>query len=273
MGEIISALKRARHGDDDRHLAAERNRSAAPTDSSADGGRPDATSRNGEDPAAGDLLVTAEDRTHVSEQFRVLRTRIELAGPGLYMLTSALDQEGKTLCAANLTIALSMGMESKVLVVDADLRHPSIGASFGVGERRGLVDCLNGRADWRDCIVDTRYRGVSILPAGRPSSLAPELLASRRMTATIDELKEEFRDHFLIIDAPPLLLTSDPLVLARHMDRILLVVRAGVTPRAAVTKAVEVLGSENIFGVIFNGAQETFSHHYYYGGRYPYANR
>lgn len=283
MSEIFEALKKAQRQVDERHLPAERthaggNGSAPPAalsptaadDVRGKAARNGSVARNGKAPVSTDLLVTADDRTHVSEQFRVLRTRVELAGPGLYMLTSALDQEGKTLCAANLTVALSMGMESEVLVVDADLRHPSVGARFGAHGQRGLVDCLNGKADWRDCIMSTRYRGVSVLPAGRPSSLAPELLASSRMEKTIDELKREFPDHFLIVDAPPLLLTSDPLVLARHMDRILLVVRAGVTPRAAVIKAVEVLGPEHIFGVIFNGAQEHFSHRYYYGGRYPY---
>lgn len=277
MSEIFEALKKAQRQVDERHLPTERthagtNGSAPPAVPSpaADAAPRGRAARNGKAPASSDLLVTADDQTHVSEQFRVLRTRVELAGPGLYMLTSALDQEGKTLCAANLTVALSMGMESEVLVIDADLRHPSVGARFGANGQRGLVDCLNGKADWRACITSTPYRGVSVLPAGRPSSLAPELLASSRMTAIIDELKAEFPDHFLIVDAPPLLLTSDPLVLARHMDRILLVVRAGVTPRAAVIKAVEVLGPEHIFGVIFNGAQENLSHRYYYGGRYPY---
>ena len=292
MSEIFEALKKAQRQADERSRAAESpaaagngsapapvpvvaadpepRRAAAPVAAVAPR-RWSWSKRNGKAPAASDLLVTADDRTHVSEQFRLLRTRVELAGPGLYMLTSALDQEGKTLCAANLAVALSMGMESRVLVIDADLRHPSIGSDFGAGGRQGLVDCLTGTAQWRDCITSTSYRGLSILPAGHRSSLAPELLGSHRMAETIGELRQEFPDHFLIVDAPPLLLTSDPLVLARHMDHILLVVRADVTPRAAVIKAVETLGPERIFGVVFNGAQENLSHRYYYGGRYPYA--
>jgi protein-tyrosine kinase len=229
--------------------------------------------RNGKAGSHSDLLVEADDGSPISEQFRVLRTRIEMTGPGLYMLTSALDQEGKTLCAANLAIALSMSVEARVLLLDADLRHPSIGSRFGGYGRKGLVDCLEGRADWRDCIESTPHDGVSILPAGARSSLAPELLGSDRMGTIIAELRSEFPHHFLIFDAPPILLTADPLVLARHMDRVLLVVRAGVTPRAAVTKAVEILGPEVILGVIFNDATVNFSHRYYYAGRYPYAAR
>jgi protein-tyrosine kinase len=216
------------------------------------------------------VLISPDRETTVGEQFRILRTRVEMAGPGTVMITSALDQEGKTLCATNLAVALSMRIGAEVVLVDADLRHPSVGASFGLPSGPGLVDCLLGEARWQDCIVKTEYQRLSILPAGHSSSHAPELLGSERMATVLAELKEHFSTSYVVVDAPPLLLTADPMVIARQVDHILLVVRAGVTPRDAVMKAVHTIGSSRVFGVILNDVTKTMSHYYYYYGRPPY---
>jgi len=227
------------------------------------------SSRNGHDPEA-TLLMSPGQETSTGEQFRMLRTRIEMAGPGTVMITSALDQEGKTLCATNLAVALSMRIGPDVVLVDADLRNPSVAPFFGLLGNRGLVDCLMGDARVEDCIVRTRHERLSVLPAGRRSELAPELLGSDRMGAVMSDLKARLPTSYIVVDAPPLLLTADPMVIARQMDHILLVVRANVTPRAAVMKAVETIGADRIFGVILNDVTDSISHYYYYG-RYPAA--
>lgn len=215
------------------------------------------------------VLMSPSQETAIGEQFRILRTRIELAGPGTVMITSALDQEGKTLCAVNLAVALSMRIGVGVVLVDADLRHPNVAMQLGVRSGPGLVDCLLGEARWQDCIVSSAYERLSVLPAGRSSAIAPELLGSERMGTVMSELKSAFPNSHILVDAPPLLLTADPMVIARQMDHILLVIRAGVTPRAAVQKAVDTLGAERFFGAILNGATDHLSH-YYYNGRYAY---
>ena len=216
------------------------------------------------------ILLTADGGSQIGERFRVLRTHVELAGPSTIMITSALDQEGKTLCAANLTVALAMRISKGVVLVDADLRNPSVGKSFGDGNGRGLVECLTGESRWQDCLMPTAYERLLVLPAGQPSRLAPELLGCERMQVVINELRAKFPDHVLLFDTPPILLTSDPLVVARYMDHIFLVVRGGVTPRGAVLKAIEALGPERLRGVIFNDAATHPSDHYYYSGNYPY---
>jgi protein-tyrosine kinase len=224
-------------------------------------------------PNHGRLLINEDNSTAVGEQFRFLRTRIELAGPGTFMITSALDQEGKTLCAVNLAVVLSRPAGPGVLLVDADVRHPSLGSHFSLTSRPGLVDCLLGQASWHDCVYESGHERLKVLPAGRPSRLAPELIDSDRMAALTADLRAGFPEHYLLFDTPPVLLTADPLVIARHMDHILLVIRADVTPRAAVTRAVETLGTERILGAVFNGATRKVSQYYYYGyayGRYPY---
>lgn len=228
-----------------------------------------AGTQNGRVDAAPSLLCLPEDGTVIGEQFRILRTRMENTGPGAFMIVSALAQEGKTLCVANLGVALSFRTSGGVILVDADLRHPSLHAYFDLSHHHGLVDCLLGERSWRDCIQPTRFERLRVLPSGRHSSLAPELLDSAQMQQLTRELRAEFPDHHIVFDAPPVLLTADPLVIARHMDHLLLVVRAGVTPREAALKAIEALGADRFLGVILNDAHHDISYSYYYGS-YPY---
>lgn len=216
----------------------------------------------------GDPMMGALPGTLIAEQFRLLRTRVEMAGPGTVMITSALDNEGKTSCAINLARTLAMSIGGGVILVDADLRHPSTAHVLGIRTNPGLVDVLTGESDWRSCVHEMDEGRLRVIPAGTSSSIAPELLGSPRLTQVIEELKAEFPRHFVVFDAPPLLLTVDPLVLARHVDHVLLVVRAGVTPRAAVIKAIESLGPERLRGIVFNGATAQLGHYYHYRDYY-----
>ncbi len=217
-------------------------------------------------------LFASADTTVIGERFRVLRTRVQAAGPGTFMISSALGQEGKTLCTMNLALALSMRIDTGVILVDADLRRSSAGVHFGVEEGAGLADCLMGEARWQDCLFTTKYDRLRLLPAGRRTALAPELLASERMQTIVAELKAAHPQHYILFDTPPILLTADPLVLARHMDHVLLVVRAGLTPRTAVSRAIESLGADCFMGIVFNDATDSIADYYHYGSRYYYGD-
>ena len=223
-------------------------------------------SRNGPDLP----FLASADGSVIGEQFRVLRARIEVVGPGTLMITSALAQEGKTLCAMNLAFALSMRADRGVILVDADLRRPSAGASFGIKKGPGLVDYLLGEARWQDCLVNTAHDGLRVLPAGRRTAMAPELLGNERMQTLVAELKRDFPQHHILFDAPPILLTADPMVIARCMDHVLLIVRAGVTPQASVSKAIQVLGVDRFLAIVLNDATDNVSDYFYYGGQYNY---
>ena len=215
-------------------------------------------------------LIAPHNKSVVAEQFRVLRTRIETVGPCTLMITSALDLEGKTLCAVNLAVALAMGIGAGAILIDADLRRPAAGSLFGSQGRAGLLECLTGEARWQDCLMPTSQEGLQVLPAGGHTGIAAELLGSEQMRQIITELRSEFPQHRILLDTPPILLTADPLVVARHMDHILLVVRAGVTPRRAVSQAIEALGADRFLGVVLNDATDNVSDSYYYGSRYSY---
>jgi capsular exopolysaccharide synthesis family protein len=200
----------------------------------------------------------------IAEQFRLLRTRVEMAGPSTVMITSALDNEGKTICAINLAKALSMSIGAGVILIDADLRHPSTAQLLDLRTDPGLVDYLTGDVDWRACVQTIDAAHLRVIPAGTTSSMiAPELLGSARLAQLITEVQAEFPGHYVVFDAPPLLLTVDPLVLARQVDHVLLVVRAAVTPRAAVLKAIESLGPERLRGIVFNAATQQLGNYYY----------
>lgn len=215
-------------------------------------------------------LIGPDHQSAVAEQFRMLRTHIETLGPGTLMITSALDREGKSLCAINLAAALAMGIGSGVILIDADLRRPGLGAHFGSHGHAGLLNCLTGQARWKDCLISTTYDGLRVLPAGGHSAIAAELLGSEQMRVIIAQIRSEFPQHRILFDTPPILLTADPLVVARYMDHLLLVVRAGITPRRAVTQAIATLGADRFVGVVLNDATDNLSDYYYYGGRYSY---
>lgn len=210
-------------------------------------------------------LVTDASGSAMREQFRVLRTVLELNGPGAIMISSALDQEGKTLCSANLAVTMAMRFDTRVLLVDSDLRRPSLATYFGLtaDAKPGLIDCLLGEARWQDCVTATEFERLRLLPAGSSSALGPELIASQRMKTIVEELKAEYPQEYILFDTPPVLLTADPLALARHMDRCILVARAGVTPRAAVLKAAQTLG-DRLLGVVLNDASDNLSHYFHY---------
>ena len=214
------------------------------------------------------LLITPEGTGDMAEPFRVLRSSLLGLAGGTIMVTSALDQEGKTLCAANLAISLSLPVSADVVLVDLDLRRPSLGSRFGLRAGPGVVECLLGEAAWRDCLQATPYPRLKILSAGGHSHASPELLASEALRRMLADMRAFAETHFVLFDTPPVLLTADARTLVGEMDHVVLVVRAASTPKSAVQKAVQALGTEKMLGVVFNQAMVQFSDYYRYGKRY-----
>ena len=214
------------------------------------------------------LLITPEGGGDLAEPFRILRSSLLGFGGGRVMITSALDQEGKSLCASNLAIALSLPRDAEVVLVDLDLRRPTLSDLFEIDGSPGVVDCLLGDASWPDCLRATRYPNLSILPAGRHSHAAPELLASHALRTLMEELRAFAASRFVLIDTPPVLLTADPRTLVEESDQAILVVRAESTPRSAFLEAIETLGSEKLLGVVFNQVRQRAAGYYYYGRPY-----
>ena len=218
-------------------------------------------------------LVFQEKNSFAGEQYKILREQIKKItneeGGCLLAIMSPVKGDGKSTVAANLAAAIALDHEQQVLLIDADLRSPSIHNFFGIKSTPGLTDYLisESSANILSYVQDTSLHGVRIISAGRPTHLSPELLATEKMKSLLKEIPIKFPGHQVIIDTSPVLSTSDPLVLAQLVDKIVMVVRAGTTPRDCLSEAIKSLGSDRVKGVILNGADlgPSSKYYYYYG--------
>ncbi|MDD2672861.1 MAG: polysaccharide biosynthesis tyrosine autokinase, partial [Syntrophales bacterium] len=186
--------------------------------------------------------------------FRKLRTII-LHRPEpcrVILVTSALESEGKSMIAANLASVLAKDLNRHALLVEADLRNPSLSAWFGLSNGRGLSDYLSGEEDLPGLMAKTSIPKLSIIAGGRVPENPVELIGSLKMEKLLKELKSRYSDRFIIIDSPPLLVTSETNVISRHVDGIIFVVRAGKVPREMIQGAIATLPGEKMLGIVMN---------------------
>ncbi len=220
----------------------------------------------------------------VNEQFHKLRAyllRINTAeNLKTILVTSSNQGEGKSFISANLAIGISHDLHSHALLVECDLRNPTLAQWFGISGGKGLSDYLRGKADIPEILLRTEVQKLSLIPAGNVENRPAELLAGGRMMALVRELRSRYSDRIIILDSTPLLATTEPEVLAKMVDGILVVVKAGSTKRETVAQAVRSLDKEKIIGVVLNDiALKTSALHaryfgsngYYY--RYGYNDR
>jgi len=187
------------------------------------------------------------------------------------MVSSALPGEGKTFTAVNLALSLAMEKDHSVLLVDGDVAKPNISQIFGAGGEPGLLDLLaSAERRVESVILTTDTPRLSLLPAGKQSELATELLASARMRQVLAAL-ERLDPHLLVVfDSPPILLTSEARVLAGLFEQVVLVVRAGTTQQQAVLDAVEAIGTKPGLRLVLNQAHRAGAASNYYGYGYAY---
>lgn len=190
------------------------------------------------------------------------------------MVSSALPGEGKTFTAVNLALSLAMEKDHSVLLVDGDVAKPNVSQIFGAGGEPGLLELLaDARRSVESVILSTDTPRLSLLPAGKPSEVATELLASARMRQVLDRV-EHLDPHLLIVfDSPPILLTSEARVLAGLFEQVVLVVRAGETQQQAVLDAIDAIGEKPGLRLILNQAHRAGAagNYYGYGHVYGYA--
>jgi len=215
------------------------------------------------------LIVLTEPAAAECEQYRTLRTQLfhaaEKRQTQVVVITSALAGEGKTSTALNLALAIAQSKESRALVLDGDLRRPNVASYLGMRAKAGLSEVLMGEIEALDSIVCLDEPELYVLPISREAANPTELLSRERFAETIRELRDYF--DFILIDSPPVLPFADSRLLSNHADAVILVVRAEKAPYETVEKAVEILPSERIMGVVLNGAQhisETDYYDYYY---------
>jgi exopolysaccharide/PEP-CTERM locus tyrosine autokinase len=222
----------------------------------------------------------------VAEQFRKLRTYLfnptQQNQPKTILVTSAFSGEGKSLIAINLAISIAIELHSHALLVDCDLRNPTLSRWFGLQEAKGLSDYLLGQAELSELIVKTQVDKLSLLCGGSSQENPVELIGSKRMASLVHELKSRYDDRYIILDSSPILATTEPNVLDNIIDGILFVIRAGETPRESVQQAIKLLKSEKIMGVVLNdlefksaalNSQYFGTNRYFYGYNYNYSKQ
>jgi protein-tyrosine kinase len=187
----------------------------------------------------------------------------------IIMMASAAPGDGKTFTSINLAQSLALEKDLSVLLVDADVAKPHISTIFGVNKEPGLLDVLRDESlDVESVILPTNVPRLSILPAGTLSETATELLASDRMHQVIARFGAYESNRIVLLDSPPLLMTSESRVLANLVGQIVMVICAGRTPQRAVFDALELLGDDRPVGLVLNQSDERSGSSYryeYYG--------
>lgn len=188
------------------------------------------------------------------------------------MVTSALPGDGKTFTSMNLALSMALERDHFVILVDGDVAKPHITRALGLGADPGLLDLIDARStDVEAMLVPTDMPGLCILPVGRQSHQATEMLASDGMRNVIDTLEALHSRTIVLVDSPPLLVTSEARVLASLFDQVVLVVRAGGTPKEAVMDAINLVGEGPEINLVLNQALHAGTGAYYgYGARYAY---
>jgi exopolysaccharide transport family protein len=215
-----------------------------------------------------ELITQVRPQSQMAESYRALRTSLLLsnlgAPPKVIMVTSALPQEGKTTTSINCAVVLAQ-KGIRVLLIDADLRRPSIHKTLGMGPRSGLSNVLTGSATLQQAITRSpTLPNLDVLPAGTPPPNPAELLASSNMRDVLQELRGQY-DH-IVVDTPPTLSVTDAVVLSPRADAIVLVIRSGQTTKQALRRSRDILMQVNakVSGVLLNAVDLSSPDYYYY---------
>ncbi len=212
------------------------------------------------------LIVEKQPKSIPAESYRTLRTNIQYSSFDKeikrILVTSAEPGEGKSTTAANLAVAFSQD-EKKVLLIDCDLRKPSVHKQFRISNNIGLSDVVMDNSKIKKAI-NKHNEYLDILPSGKIPPNPSELLGSKVMENLLNELQKEY--DIIIIDTPPVQAVTDSQILSTKVDGVILVVRAERTKKDSVKLAKESLQKvkANIIGVVLNGGERTRDKYYYY---------
>lgn len=215
-------------------------------------------------------LITAIDpMSPISEQFRTIRTNIQYSSVDkeirVFMVTSSGPGEGKSTTIANLAVTFAQ-LGKKVLLVDADLRKPTVHHTFGLNNLFGFTTVLTKQKTLENTVLETEEKDLYILTSGPIPPNPAELLSSKSMEQFIEEAKSQF--EYIIFDTPPLLAVADPQIIANQVDGSILVVYSEKTEIEQAKKAKELLANAQgkLLGVVLNNKKLQNGDHYYYYG-------
>ena len=212
------------------------------------------------------LACLTDTGSPAAEAFRLLGVRLRdlrrTRPLKTVLITSTIPQEGKSIVAANLACTLAQSTQQRVLLLEGDLRRPSLSQMFGLGKNPGLSECLQGERSLTTGIYSLEGPGLWILPSGSAPSDAAELLQSGKLSVLTDQLKAWF--DWIIVDSPPVLPLADTSVWMRLADGILLIARQGTTEKKQLQRGLEAIESKKLIGAVLNSSKHSSDGYYYY---------
>ncbi|MCB1757230.1 MAG: CpsD/CapB family tyrosine-protein kinase [Gammaproteobacteria bacterium] len=216
------------------------------------------------------VITTLEDG-RIVDSYKLLRTRVlrsmQQNGWNTLGVTSAGPNVGKTLTSVNLAISISLKENLSAMVVDTDLRRPSVHSIFEINPDFGLEDYLSNRSSIHSLLINPGIEHFSILPnKGSREGTSSELVASPRMLQLVEEIRAGFSSQIVIFDLPPVLVGDDVVAFAPHLDAVLVVIEDGKTTTPELTHTFELLHECNILGTVLNKSNDALKNmdYYYY---------
>lgn len=218
-------------------------------------------------PAENRLVAHTESDSAAAEAFQLMGVRLRHIRKDRplkkVLITSTVPEEGKSMVSANLACTLAAGNSNKVLLLEADVRRPSLSQQFELSHYAGLCEWLAGASSLEQSIYRLDSLSFWILPAGNVRGNPLELIQSPRLSLALEELQTRF--DWIIIDTPPVLPLADTSVLAKLSDGVLLVTRRGVTQKAQMQRGIEALDKGKLLGAVINSSRKSHHDYYYYG--------
>ncbi|MFZ3089025.1 MAG: CpsD/CapB family tyrosine-protein kinase, partial [Nitrospirota bacterium] len=210
-------------------------------------------------------ILSGNVQSVITEQYRLLRSKLSsLNGShtnNVLAITSARKGEGKSLTSVNLAIVMAEDTKKKILLIDGDMRKPSIHTFFNCKAEYGLIDLLMHKVDIESAMIPSGIKNLTLLLAGEPSKSPSDLLAAAVFREIIEKIRKRF--DYIIIDSPPIMPFADMNIISDVVDGILLVVRAEKTPKEMILEALKTLNKENVIGVVFNDSKKKMAKIYY----------
>ncbi len=220
-------------------------------------------------PSQGRLVSVSDKESAAAEAFRLLAVRLRHLRRDRalkkVLITSSIPQEGKSMCSANLACSLALRAPLRTLLLEGDIRRPSLAPMFGLAPRAGLSEWVRGERELKDSICFLEGPGLWFMPAGSSSANPLELLQSVRLSSLMDQLSDLF--DWIVIDSPPVLPLADTSVWSRLSDGVLLVVRQGTSEKRQLRRAVESMEPQKLIGAILNSSNSAPHSDYYYSSR------
>lgn len=203
------------------------------------------------------LITFLRPHSFEAEQFKILRTHIffPLTGkiPRIVAVTSSVPGEGKSFVAANLAVSIAKEIERFVLLIDCDLRRPSVHKYFGFkDDLPGLSEHLSQKTELSRLLLQTCVDKLTLLPAGSMVENPSELLSSEQMVSMLKEVSQRYKDRLIVLDTTPVTITAEAVTLTHYVDGVLLVVRKGYTLKNHLKDLINIIDREKVIGTVLN---------------------